>query len=207
MKFIFISLFCLILASCINTGKVRPTMFSDKRIEQWEKVTIDKINNIYDQNRNTKIDTFELNLLGYFRTDLYNHQARQCFVKGINIDTTFLNSQIDDFILIESQHESRMYFIIICKIHSNLMYLSFENIPQKKAFKLYEKGIIENKKYQAFINEVKMSNLFKNQSNNGEYYNGTVIVSLFSKDKIEVFPYLTFNFSNAIYRSYNEMFE
>lgn len=99
MKCLYVLLCCLILASCINSGKVSPTIFSDKRIEQWEKVTSDKINNIYEQNRNTKIDTFELNLLGYFRTDLYNHQARQCFVKGINIDTTFLNSRMDDFIL------------------------------------------------------------------------------------------------------------
>ena len=59
---------------------------------------------------------------------------------------------------------------------------------------------------KSFVEKVKKSNLFKNKNNNG-HYNGDIVVSFISKNKIEVYPYLTFNFSNEVYRSYNNMFE
>jgi len=212
MKWIYISLCCLLSASCINNEKTRAVLFTDKLVSRWEKATTDTINNIFERNMNTKADTFYLEQLSCYKTDLYNYQARQHFVEDLKHDTTFLNAQIKDCILIEqSNDESKMYFKIIYSSNNQNFCLSYRlwytTDVRNKSFMLYKKDTIDNKKLQKFIQEVRKSNLFKNESNNGEYYNGNIIVSFFLKDRIEVFPYLTFNFSNDLYRGYNEIFK
>jgi len=104
-----------------------------------------------------------------------------------------------------------MYFKIIYSSNNQIIYLSYKfrytTDVKNKFFILYEKGTIDNNKLQNFIQEVRKSNLFKNDSNNGDYYYGNIVVTFFTKDRVEVFPYLTFNFSNNLYRSYTKMFK
>ncbi len=208
MKWIYISLCCLLSVSCVNNRK---TLFTDKVVNRWEKVTIDTINAICERNRNTKADPFYLEQLSFHKTRLYNHKARLRFIEDLKNDTTFLNANIMDCIVIESQYESKMYNMIIYRSNNQNICLSYKfwytTDVRNKSFMLYEKDTIDNKKLQKFIQEVRKSNLFKNESNNGEYYNGNRVVSFFSKDRVEVFPYLTFNFSNDLYRSYTKMFK
>jgi hypothetical protein len=205
---IYISLCCLLSISCVNNRK---TLFTDKVVNRWEKVTIDTINTICERNKNTKAAPFYLEQLSFYKTELYNHKARLRFIEDLKNDTTFLNANIMDCIVIESQYESKMYNMIIYRSNNQNICLSYKfwytTDVRNKSFMLYEKDTIDNKKLQKFIQEVRKSNLFKNESNNGEYYNGNRVVSFFSKDRLEVFPYLTFNFSNDLYRSYNEMFK
>lgn len=208
MKWIYISLCCLLSVSCVNNRK---TLFTDKVVNRWEKVTIDTINAICERNKNTKADPFYLEQLSFYKTRLYNHKARLRFIEDLKNDTTFLNANIMDCIVIESQYESKMYNMIIYRSNNQNICLSYKfwytTDVRNKSFMLYEKDTIDNKKLQKFIQEVRKSNLFKNESNNGEYYNGNRVVSFFSKDRVEVFPYLTFNFSNDLYRSYTKMFK
>ena len=209
MKWIYISLCCLLSVSCVNNRK---TLFTDKVVNRWEKVTIDTINAICERNRNTKADPFYLEQLSFHKTGLYNHKARLCFIEDFKNDTTFLNAQIKDCILIEqSNDESQMYFKIIYSSNNKNLCLSYKfwytTDVRNKSFMLYEKDTIDNKKLQKFIQEVRKSDLFKNDSNNGEYYCGNILVTFFTKDRVEVFPYLTFNFSNDLYRSYTNMFK
>ena len=208
MKWIYISLCCLLSVSCVNNRK---TLFTDKVVNRWEKVTIDTINAICERNKNTKADPFYLEQLSFHKTRLYNHKARLRFIEDLKNDTTFLNANIMDCIVIESQYESKMYNMIIYRSNNQNICLSYKfwytTDVRNKSFMLYEKDTIDNKKLQKFIQEVRKSNLFKNESNNGEYYNGNRVVSFFSKDRVEVFPYLTFNFSNDLYRSYTKMFK
>ena len=208
MKWIYISLCCLLSVSC---KKKKKTLFTDKVVNRWEKVTIDTINAICERNRNTKADPFYLEQLSFHKTRLYNHKARLRFIEDLKNDTTFLNANIMDCIVIESQYESKMYNMIIYRSNNQNICLSYKfwytTDVRNKSFMLYEKDTIDNKKLQKFIQEVRKSNLFKNESNNGEYYNGNRVVSFFSKDRVEVFPYLTFNFSNDLYRSYTKMFK
>jgi len=208
MKWIHISLCCLLSVSCVNNRK---TLFTDKVVNRWEKVTIDTINAICERNKNTKVDLFYLEQLSFHKTRLYNHKARLRFIEDLKNDNTFLNANIMDCIVIESQYESKMYNMIIYRSNNQNICLSYKfwntTDVRNKSFMLYEKDTIDNKKLQKFIQEVRKSNLFKNESNNGEYYNGNRVVSFFSKDRVEVFPYLTFNFSNDLYRSYAKMFK
>ncbi len=208
MKWIYISLCCLLSVSCVNNRK---TLFTDKVVNRWEKVTIDTINAICERNKNTKAGPFYLEQLSFHKTRLYNHKARLRFIEDLKNDTTFLNANIMDCIVIESQYESKMYNMIIYRSNNQNICLSYKfwytTDVRNKSFMLYEKDTIDNKKLQKFIQEVRKSNLFKNESNNGEYYNGNRVVSFFSKDRVEVFPYLTFNFSNDLYRSYTKMFK
>jgi hypothetical protein len=210
MKWIYISLCCLLSASCINKEKTGSLLFTHKLIDRWEKTTIDTINNIYEQNINTKVDPFYLERLRFYKTGLYNHEARLHFIEDLKHDTTFLNAKITNCIVIENQYESKMYNMIIYSSNNQNICLTYrlwyKTDVRDKSYMLYEKDTIDNKKLQKFIQEVRKSDLFKNENNNGEYYNGNILVSFFSKDGVEVFPYLTYNFSNDIYRSYNEMF-
>ncbi len=212
MKWIYISLCCLLSASCINNKKTGSLLFTDKLVNRWEKATIDNIDNIYQRNKNTKADTSYLKQLSCYRAGLYNHDARLHFIEDLKHDTTFLSAQIKDCILIEqSNDESKMYFKIIYSSNNQNICLSYRlwytTDVRNKSFMLYKKNTIENKKLQKFIQEVRKSNLFKNENNTGEYYNGNILVSFFSKEGVKVFPYLTFNFSNDLYRGYNEMFK
>ena len=211
MKWIYISLCCLLSVSCINKEKVGSQLFTDKLINRWEKATIDTIINIYERNKNNKIDTFHLNQLSFYKKELYHHKARLHFIEDLQRDTTFQNAKIEDCIVIEKQHESKMYNMIIYQSNNQNICLSYKlwytTDVRNKFFMLDEKDTIDYKKLQKFIQEVRRSNLFKNEGNNGEWYNGDIVVSFFFNDKVEVFPYLTFNFSNELYRSYNEMFK
>ena len=208
MKWIYISLCCLLLVSCRNDRKI---LFTDSVVNRWEKVTTDTINNICEQNKNTKAAPFYLDQLSFYKTELYNHKARLRFIEDLKNDTTFINANIMDCIVIESQYESRMYFKIIYSSNNQIIYLSYKfrytADVRNKYFILYEKGTIDNNNLQKFIHEVRRSDLFKNDSNNGEYYCGNILVTFFTKDRVEVFPYLTFNFSNDLYRSYTKMFK
>jgi|GEM_PF-2077911 hypothetical protein len=208
MKWIYVSLCYLLSVSCVNNQK---TLFTDKVVNRWEKVTIDTINTICERNKNTKAAPFYLEQLSFHKTKLYNHKARLRFIEDLKHDTTFLNANIMDCIVIESQYESKMDNMIIYRSNNQNICLSYKfwytTDVRNKSFMFYEKDTIDNKKLQKFIQEVRKSNLFKNESNNGEYYNGDRVVSFFSKDRLEVFPYLTFNFSNDLYRDYNEMFK
>lgn len=210
MKWIYISLCCLLSVSCINNEKTGSLLFTDKLVNRWEKATIDSIKGIYEQNKNTQVDTFQLKLLSNYNAGLYNHKARQRFIEDLKNDTTFQDTKVN-CIVIESQYESKMYFKIIYSSNNQNICLSYRlwytTDVRNKSFMLYEKDTIDNKKLQKFIQEVRKSDLFKNENNNGEYYNGNILVSFFSKDRVDVFPYLTFNFSNDLYRSYNEMFK
>ncbi len=211
MKWIYILLCCLLSISCINNEKAGSCLFSDKLVNRWEKATIDTLNNICERNKNAKVDSFYLEQLSFYKTRLYNHEARLHFIEDLKHDTTFVNAKITDCILVETKRESKMYNMIIYKSKNQNICLSYRlwyttNVKDK-FFMLYKKDTIDNKKLQRFIQEVRKSNLFKNESNNGEYYNGDILVTFFSKDRVEVFPYLTYNFSNSIYRSYNDMFK
>ena len=198
----------MLLVSCRNDRKI---LFTDRVVNRWEKVTIDTINNICERNKNTKAAPFYLDQLSFYKTELYNHKARLRFIEDLKNDTTFLNANIMDCIVVESQYESRMYFKIIYSSNNQIIYLSYKfrytTDVKNKFFILYEKGTIDNNKLQNFIQEVRKSDLFKNDSNNGEYYYGNIVVTFFTKDRVEVFPYLTFNFSNNLYRSYTKMFK
>ncbi|WP_321438979.1 hypothetical protein [uncultured Bacteroides sp.] len=211
MKWIYISLCCLLSASCINNEKAGSLLFTDKLVNRWEKATIDTIINICERNKNTNADTFYLEQLSYYKTNLYSHKARLHFIEDLQHDTTFQNAKIENCIVIESQCESNMYNMIVYRSNNQNICLSYRlwhtTDVRNKSFMLYEKYTIDTKKLQRFIQEVRKSNLFKNESNNGEYYNGNIVVSFFSKDRVEVFPYLTFNFSNSLYRDYNEIFK
>ena len=207
MKNIYVLLYFLLLTSCICNNKTDSTIFTDNLKKQWEKATTDTIKNIYERNIKNKTDTFELKLLSEYYGKIYHQLARRYIIKTFQSDTTFLNAKINDYVLIERTHESRMYFDVIFNKGNRIMHLSFNNIPHEKAFVLNNKDIIDDKKFQQFIHAVRVSDLFKNENNTGEYYPGEVMVSVFSKDKVEVFPYLTFNFSNEIYRRYNDMFK
>lgn len=202
----------MLSASCINNEKTGPLLFTDKLVNRWEKATIDTINNLCERNKDIKTDTFYLEHLSFYKSGFYNHEARQHFIEDLKHDTTFLNAQIKDCILIEqSNDESKMYFKIVYSSNNQSICLSYKLLYTKdirnKSFMFYEKDTIDNEKLQKFIQEVGKSDLFKNENNNGEYYNGNIVVSFFSKDRVKVFPYLTFNFSNDLYRSYNEMFK
>lgn len=197
----------LLLISCVSEKKTDPTIFTNKIITKWENSTTDMISDIYERNKKTKTDTFELKLLGNYYHKLYHHFARLYIIKTIKADTTFLNAKINECIIIERTYESRMYFDIIYTIGNKSMSLSFNNIPHKRAFALKEKVIIDSRKLQQFIQAVRVSDLFKNKNNTCEYYPGDVIISFFSKDKVEIFPFLTFNFSNNIYRRYNDLLQ
>lgn len=201
----------MLLVSCINKEKAGSQLFTDKLINRWEKATIDTIIDIYERNKNNNVDTFYLKLLGDYNMELYNHKARLHFIEDLQRDTTFQNAKIENCIVIEKQHESKMYNMIIYRSNNQYICLSYRlgyTIDiRNQFFMLDEKDTIDTKKLQKFIQEVRRSNLFKNESNNGEYYYGNIVVSCFFNDKVEVFPYLTFNFSNELYRSYNEMFK
>ena len=211
MKWLYISLCCLLSASCINNEKKQSFLFNEKVVNRWEKATIDRINNIYERNKYSQTDTFYLEQLGYYKENFYNHNARLHFIQDLRYDTIFNNADIKDYIVIENQHESNMHNTIIYRLNNQNISLSyklfFSTDVRNKSFMLYKKDTIDNEKLQEFVQEIRKSNLFKNESNNGEYYNGNIVVSFFSKDKVEVFPYLTFNFSNDLYRIYNEIFE
>jgi hypothetical protein len=207
MKNTYVSLCFILLTCCVGNKKTNSTILTDKLINQWEKATTDSINNIYERNKKSKTDTFELKLLSGYCGKIYQHKARQHFMGIIKTDTIFLNAKVTDFILVERTHESKMYFDIIYTQGSRSIILSFNYVLQRKDFVLNKKDIIDSKKFQQFIREVRILDLFKKENSNGEYYFGEVMVSFFSKDKVEVFPYLTFNFSNDIYKSYNDMVE
>ena len=212
MKWIHISLYCLLSVNCINKEKTGPFLFTDKLVNHWEKATFDTINNVYERNKNTKAAPFYLEQLSSRKKSIYNHEARLHFIEDLKNDTTFLNAQIKDCILIEQNNdESYVHNMIIYQSNNQnicLFYkLGYTTDIRHKFFMLHEKDTIDTKRLQKFIHEVKKSNLFKNESNNGEYYYGNIVVSFFLNDKVEVFPYLTFNFSNELYRSYNEMFK
>lgn len=214
MRKIYCVLCCFIIASCIKNEKVRSNIITEEKINQWEIATYDTIANLFDRNRNNKTDSFELSLLKNHYLDLYNHQARRYFSEQLKRDTIFLNAHIDKCTIVEhSNMESYMDFMIfykkmntnICLLYK-LGYVDDTNTT-KKVFVLDKKVTINSAKFEAFIQKVRMSNLFKNENNNGESYNGEIVVSILSKDKLEVFPYLTFNFSNEVYKTYNEMFK
>ena len=78
MKWIYISLYCLLLVSCRNDRKI---LFTDRVVNRWEKVTIDTINNICERNKNTKAAPFYLDQLSFYKTELYNHKARLRFIE------------------------------------------------------------------------------------------------------------------------------
>lgn len=201
----------MLLASCINNEKAGSLQFTDKLVNRWEKATIDTIINIYERNKNTNADAFYLEQLSFYKTRQYSHEARLHFIEDLQHDTTFQNAKIENCIVVERQNESNMYNMIIYRSNNQVICLTYRlwytiNV-RNKSFMLYEKDTIDSKKLQKFIQEVRKSNLFMNESNNGEYYNGNLVVSFFSKDKVEVFPYLTFNFSNDLYRAFNEMFK
>ena len=118
-----------------------------------------------------------------------------------------LNDCASNVILIEEQYESRMVNRIIILKKDNSICLSYKFWNNKKSFILIKKETIQNNKLNDFVQKVRTSDLFKNENNNGEYYCGEIIISIFSKNKVEVFPYMTYNFSNDIFRSYNAMFE
>ena len=207
-KYKIVILCCLLISSCINNIDTFP--FSKERVQEWEKATFDTIQSIYKRNKQTA-DTFQLMLLNNHKNKIYNHQLRQCFISDLKNDTTFCNAKITNCIVIETQYESKMYNMIIYSSNNQNICLSYRlwytTDITNKSFMLYEKDTIDNKKLQKFIQEVRKSDLFKNENNNGEYYNGNILVSFFLMDKVEIFPYLTFNFSNDLYRSYNELFE
>lgn len=211
MKWTYILLCCFLSACCINNKKTEPLLFTDNLVNRWEKATLDSIKGIYERNKNTQVDTFQLMRLSNYNTGLYNHEVRQRFIEDLKNDTTIQDTKVKDCIVIESQYESKMYFKIIYSSNNQNICLSYRlwytTDIRNKSFMLYEKDTINNMKLQKFIQEVRKSDLFKNENNNGEYYNGNIIVSFFSKDKVNVFPYLTFNFSNNLYRSYNGMFK
>ena len=78
MKWIYISLYCLLLVSCRNDRKI---LFTDRVVNRWKKVTIDTINNICERNKNTKAAPFYLDQLSFYKTELYNHKARLRFIE------------------------------------------------------------------------------------------------------------------------------
>lgn len=201
----------MLLVSCINKKKTDSLLFTDELVNHWKKVTTDTIDSIYERNKKTSADSFYLELLRCYKSKPYNHKARLHFVEVLQHDTTFQNAKIEKCIVVESQYESRMNNMIIYHSKNQIICLFYKvwytTDVKNKFFMFYEKKTIDNNKLQKFIQEVRKSNLFKNESNNGEYFNGNIVVTFFLKDKVEVFPYLTFNFSNSLYRSYNELFK
>lgn len=198
--------------SCVDGNRTHLVLFDNAFINQWEKAISESINHIYNENRDSKMDTFQLMLLKNYNKKMYNHQARSCFIEDLRRDSAFLNAQINNCIVIEqSNEESDMYFQIICRSNSKNVCLSYKlsyKIDAKyKNFNLYRRDTINDINLRKFIKEVKISNLFKNENHSGEYYNGNVVVSFLSMNKIEVFPYLTFSFSNDVYRSYCNLFK
>lgn len=205
-------LLCCLLSGCANNNKPNSIIFTDAVVSQWDKEITNTIDSIYNHNKATRTDSFELKLMSGFVNRLFNHQARLQFVEDLKKDTTFLNAQIDNCIVIEkSDDESNLYFDVIYSSNFKTIYLSYKlgyRIDVRhRNFILNKKDTINDCKLKRFVEKVNKSNLFKNESDNGESYYGRVVVSFISKNKIETYPYLTFNFSNEVYRSYNNMFK
>jgi hypothetical protein len=212
MKGIYLSLSFLLLVCCINKDKGDLFLFTDELVSSWEKATIDTINNIYERNRNFISDSFYLEQLSHHKSGFYNHDARLEFIKTIRDDSTFLSSQIKNCILIEEiNSESKISFKVIYYSSNKVFCLSYKlwytTDVRFKTFMLFKKYTIDKDKLEKFIQIVRNSNLFKYESCNGEYYNGDILISIFDKNMVEVFPFLTYNFSNDIYLNYNELFK
>lgn len=93
MKWLYISLCCLLSASCINNEKKQSFLFNEKVVNRWEKATIDRINNIYERNKYNQTDTFYLEQLSYFKENFYNPNARLHFFQDLRYDTIFNNAE------------------------------------------------------------------------------------------------------------------
>jgi len=194
------------VSSCIENKKRESIVLTNTVVNEWEIATVDTVLNIIERNRINRNDSIELKQILFYRDRLINHFSRRNFVKTLTTDTVLKSLYLSEFIIIERQTESNMFYSIIITKKNKLICFSYKFNPLKKTFELVQNDTINSKKLKSFVRNVKRQNSIKCEFVNGEYNDGNVIISFFLKDKIEIYPFLTYNFTNDIYRSYNDMF-
>ncbi len=207
MEWRYVILYGLLLSSCTEKENTNPIKFSDQLVNKWEIVTTDSISSIINRNRNTKVDSFEMKLLYSYCDELYNHIARRTFIDQIKEDTIITNIKFKNFAIIEEKRESKMSYRIILFLKNNSVRFSYRNNLHGSAFMFIKRDTINNHKLKFILKKIKSHQSISGDGVNGEYYNGDVVISIFYKDKIDVYPFLTRNLTNDLYRSYIEVFK
>jgi len=202
MEWKHIILYCLLLVSCTKKADTNLKIFSDQFINQWETNTTDSIISIINHNKDTKANLTELKSLYFYYDRPYNHSARIVFIDQIRNDTAVTNLKFKEFAVIEEKRESRMIYRLFLFGNSNSICLLYKNKPGERAFMFLKKYEINSHELKLFLKKAKNHKSIASDGVNGEYLNGDVVISVFSNGKIEVYPFLTNNLTNSLYREY-----
>jgi hypothetical protein len=190
MKWICSAIFVIVISSCNKNDNAGLSVFNPQITDRWEIATTDSINSIIKKNELNETDSKENKMLTFYRDGLFHHLARRIWISDIKKDPIFQDIYFNNYIIIEKTRESRTYFDLILDYNDSTFILSYLYNNPYGPFQLKCKNTINSDSLILFLDKIRLHKSIKMLD---QPYSGEVVVSYFSDNKIEIFPFLTYN--------------